>query len=63
MAPNAEAISCHVVELTWQPPTLGAEKLPIIEYAVLYSDGVTHIASGSVSTTSYTLGGLSEKGV
>lgn len=38
------------------------EFLPIIEYAVLYSDGVTHVASGSVASNSYEVTGLVEKG-
>ena len=38
---------------------LGAEYLPILEYAVLFRDSVgTHVATGSVGGTTYALGGL-----
>ena len=63
MAPLATATSCHTVSLSWEPPSLGAEGLSILEYAVLYTDTVTHVASGSVAGTSYTLSGLAERGV
>ena len=37
-APIATATSCHTVSLSWEPPSRGAEGLPILEYAVLYTD-------------------------
>ena len=61
-APHATATSCHTVALTWETPTLGAEGLPVAEYAVMYTDSITHIASGSVASTSFEVGGLKEKG-
>jgi len=63
-APEVSATSCHSVALTWTSPGLGDEKLPILEYAVLYRDNQgTHIASGSVASTSFEVGGLRTGGV
>ena len=34
LPPRVEASSCRSVSLAWEPPSLGAEGLPILEYAV-----------------------------
>ena len=44
------------VSLEWDVPSLGAEGLPVLEYAVMYTDSITHVASGSVDRTSFEVG-------